>query len=464
MRNNMHSIGWHCAYYLRIKMKRAMDRHREQRAWYFYDWANSAFPTTVLTVFIGPYLTTIAKAAADSGGYVHPLGLQIAAESFFPYVVSLSVLLQVLFLPLLGAIADCSHFKKQMLAFFAYAGAFATMGLYFLQETNYLLGGGLFLFANLSFGASVVFYNAFLIDIALPEERDRVSSMGWALGYVGGGMLLALNLLLFAKAGDFGLGIGDAVRINLASAGVWWAIFTVIPLVGLKRRRPVKQLPPGEHYLTVGIRQLRNTLGKIRVHPQAMLFLIAYLIYNDGIQTVISLASVFGQEELGLSMTTLTTVILLVQFVGFFGAILFNHVARVISAKHAIIVSLLTWIGTLVYAYAFLKTTLDFYMMAVAIGVVLGGSQALSRSVYSLMIPRGQESEYFGLYEISDKGTSWLGPLLFGLALQFTGSYRIAILSLIVFFVAGLLLLFRVNVRQGIAEAGNDKFPGTASG
>jgi UMF1 family MFS transporter len=440
-----------------------MDRHREQRAWYFYDWANSAFPTTVLTVFIGPYLTTIAKAAADSGGYVHPLGLRVAAESFFPYVVSLSVLLQVIFLPLLGAIADYSHFKKQMLAFFAYAGAFATMGLYFLQGTNYLLGGGLFLFANLSFGASVVFYNAFLLDIALPEERDRVSSMGWALGYVGGGLLLALNLLLFAKAGDLGLGVGDAVRINLASAGVWWAIFTIIPLVGLKRRQPVKQLPPGEHYLTVGIRQLRNTLSRIRVHPQAMLFLIAYLIYNDGIQTVISLASVFGQEELGLSMTTLTTVILMVQFVGFFGAILFNYVARAISAKRAIIVSLLIWIGTLVYAYTFLKTTLDFYIMAAAIGVVLGGSQALSRSVYSLMIPKGQESEYFGLYEISDKGTSWLGPLLFGLALQFTGSYRIAILSLIVFFIAGLLLLFRVNVRQGISEAGNDKSPATAS-
>ena len=434
-----------------------MDRHREQRAWYFYDWANSAFPTTVLTVFIGPYLTTIAKAAADSGGYVHPLGLGVAAESFFPYVVSLSVLLQVIFLPLLGAIADYSHFKKQMLAFFTYAGAFATMGLYFLQGTNYLLGGGLFLFANLSFGASVVFYNAFLVDIALPEERDRVSSMGWALGYVGGGLLLALNLLLFAKAGDFGLGIGDAVRINLASAGVWWAIFTFIPLVGLKRRQPVKQLPSGERYLTIGIRQLRNPLSKIRVHPQAMLFLIAYLIYNDGIQTVISLASVFGQEELGLSMTTLTTVILMVQFVGFFGAILFNYVARAISAKRAIIVSLFIWIGTLVYAYAFLKTTLDFYMMAAAIAVVLGGSQALSRSVYSQMIPKGQESEYFGLYEISDKGTSWLGPLLFGLALQFTGSYRIAILSLIVFFIVGLLLLFRVNVRQGISQAGNDK-------
>lgn len=428
---------------------------REQRAWYFYDWANSAFPTTVLTVFIGPYLTTIAKTAADSSGFVYPLGVKVAAESFFPYVVSLSVLLQVVFLPLLGAIADYSHFKKQMLALCAYLGAFVTMAMYFIHETNYLLGGALFVVANLSFGASIVFYNAFLIDIARPEERDHVSSVGWALGYIGGGLLLALNLLLFARAGDIGLSTAMAVRINLASAGAWWALFTVIPLAALKQRQPAKQLPSGEHYLSIGFRQLRHMLSRIRLHPQAMLFLIAYLIYNDGIQTVISLAAVFGQEELGLSMATLATVILMVQFVGFFGAILFNIIARAMSAKRAIIVSLLVWIGTLAYAYAFVNTSRDFYIMAAAIAIVLGGSQALSRSVYSLMVPKGQESEYFGIYEISDKGTSWLGPLLFGLALQLTGSYRIAILSLIVFFVVGLLLLLKVNVHQGVLESGN---------
>ncbi|HEY7321973.1 MAG TPA: MFS transporter [Candidatus Binatia bacterium] len=444
-------------------MQRTLAQRREQRAWYFYDWANSAFPTTVLTVFIGPYLTNLAKAAADRDGFVYPLGLKVAPESFFPYVVSLSVLLQVAFLPLLGAIADYSHFKKQMLALFAYTGAFATMAMYFLQPTDYLLGGVLFVVANLSFGASVVFYNAFLIDIAAPEERDRVSSMGWALGYIGGGLLLALNLLLLARSGDVELSIATAVRINLASAGVWWAIFTVIPLMVLRQRQAPKQLPPGEHYLIVGVRQLRDTLSKIRLHSQAMLFLIAYLVYNDGIQTVVSLASVFGQEELGLSITTLATAILMVQFVGFFGAILFNYIARAINAKRAIIISLLIWIGVLVYAYAFLKTARDFYMMAAAIAIVLGGSQALSRSVYSLMIPKGQESEYFGLYEISDKGTSWLGPLLFGLALQLTGSYRIAIVSLIVFFVVGLLFLLSVNVDQGVLEAGNDQSGSAAS-
>ncbi len=443
-------------------MQKISAERREQRAWYFYDWANSAFPTTVLTVFIGPYLTTLAKAAADRGGLVYPLGLKVVAESFFPYVVSLAVLLQVVFLPLLGAIADYSHFKKQMLAFFAYTGAFATIAMYFLQPTDYLLGGALFVLANLSFGASIVFYNAFLIDIARVEERDHVSSMGWALGYLGGGLLLALNLLLLAKSGDVGLSIDAAVRINLASAGVWWAVFTVIPLVVLRQRQPAKQLPPDERYLIVGVRQLRDTLSKIRIHPQAMLFLIAYLVYNDGIQTVISLAAVFGQEELGLSITTLATAILMVQFVGFFGAILFHYIARAINAKRSIIISLLIWIGTLVYAYAFLKTARDFYLMAGAIAIVLGGSQALSRSVYSLMIPKGQESEYFGLYEISDKGTSWLGPLLFGLALQLTGSYRVAIVSLIVFFVVGLLFLLRVNVDEGVLEAGNHKFRSTS--
>lgn len=434
-------------------MSNAASNRREQRAWYFYDWANSAFPTTVLTVFIGPYLTTIAKHAADSTGLVHPLGLAIAAESFFPYIVSLSVLLQVIFLPVLGAISDYSHFKKQMFGLFAYVGAFATMGMYFMQGTDYLFGGILFLIANLSFGASIVFYNSFLIDIARPEERDHVSSMGWATGYLGGGLLLALNLMLFSKASAWGIDVATVVRINLASAGLWWAVFTLIPLLVIKQRKPVKHLPPGERYLTVGLRQLRHTLSKIRAHPQALLFLIAYLIYNDGIQTVISLASVFGQEELGLGMASLTTVILMVQFIGVAGNFLFNYLARVITAKHAIIVSLVIWISTLIYAYAWLKTTRDFYFMAIAIAMVLGGSQALSRSVFSQMIPKGQESEYFGLYEISDKGTSWLGPLLFGLALQFTGSYRVALLSLIVFFVLGMVLLVKVNVSEGARQA-----------
>ncbi len=428
---------------------------REQIGWYFYDWANSAFATTVITVFLGPYLTSITKAASDAYGFVTPFGLEIKAGAFFPYVVSLSVLLQVLTLPILGAIADNTHCKKKFLAISAYIGAFSTMSLYFLKGDNYLLGGFLFLIANLSFGASIVFYNAFLPEIASPKERNITSSRGWALGYLGGGLLLAINLALFSQAEDLGLTTEHAARISLGSAGLWWAIFTLIPLATLKNREPVQQLAPGEHYLSTGFKQLRKTLRDIKKYPHTFLFLAAYLLYNDGIQTVIALSSQFGQEELGLPMATLTTVILMVQFIAFFGAIIFEFIARKINTKRAIMTSLLIWGGALCYAYAFLKTEVQFFFLAAVIAIVLGGSQALSRSLYSLMIPKGQEAEYFSLYAISERGTSWIGPLLFGLALQFTGSYRIALFSLIVFFITGLLLLVRVDIQKAIVSSGN---------
>jgi UMF1 family MFS transporter len=194
----------------------------------------------------------------------------------------------------------------------------------------------------------------------------------------------------------------------------------------------------------------------VRLYPQTVLFLVAYLLYNDGIQTVIALASQFGQEELGLPISTLTSVILMVQFVALFGALAFNRVAEVLGTKRAIMVSLVIWTGTVTYAYGWLRTGGQFFALGAAIAIVLGGSQALSRALYSLMIPKGQEAEYFSLYEVSERGTSWLGPLLFGLALQFTGSYRIAILSLSIFFLLGLVLLAFVNVREAVLEAGNE--------
>ncbi len=429
---------------------------REQVGWYFYDWANSAFSTTVVTVFLGPYLTTVTQNAADAAGYVHPLGVTVLADSFFPFMVSLSVLLQVFFLPVLGAIADYTRLKKQMLGFFAYLGAFATMGLYFLNGDNYLLGGSLFLLANLSFGAAMVFYNAFLPDISSPDDRDRVSSQGWALGYLGGGLLLAANLALFLQADRFGLSASHAVRISLASAGIWWAIFTVIPLLALRTRASQRSLQPGERYVTVGFKQLGHTLRNLPQYPQTLLFLVAYLLYNDGIQTVIALSSQFGAQELGLEESSLISLILMVQFVAFGGALLFGYLARWMGAKRAILLSLVIWTATVVYAYGFLQTERQFFVMGGIIAIVLGGSQALSRSLFSQMIPAGQESEYFSLYEVSERGTSWLGPLFFGLALQFTGSYRIAILSVAIFFIAGLVLLPLVDVPRAIREAGNE--------
>lgn len=429
---------------------------REQIGWYFYDWANSAFSTTVITVFLGPYITSIARAAADAKGFVYPLGIPVAAGSFFPYIVSLSVLLQVFFLPILGAIADYSHRKKQLLAVFAYIGAFATMGLYFLEGKNYLYGGVLFLIANLAFGASVVFYNAFLPDIADPDSRDRISSQGWATGYVGGGLLLAANLFLFNSSTALGISANMAVRISITSAGMWWAIFTIIPVLALKTRQSIKRVPTGEHVITIGFRQLGHTLSQLRNYPQTLLFLVAYLLYNDGIQAVIALASQFGAEELGLGQSTLISAILMVQFVAFLGALAFNYVARLVGSKQAIMVSLVIWTVTVIAAYFVPRETpAAFFALAAVIAVVMGGSQALSRSVFSLMIPPGQEAEYFSMYEVSERGTSWLAPLFFGLALQFTGSYRISIVSLMIFFIAGLLLLTRVDIRRAAQEAGN---------
>ncbi|MBI3654598.1 MAG: MFS transporter [Acidobacteria bacterium] len=433
-----------------------MNDKRELRGWYFYDWANSAFYTTVVTVFLGPYLTEITKAAADAGGFVYPLGIKVAAGSFFPYMVSLSVALQVFVLPVLGAVADYSHIKKQMLAFFAYLGAFTTMGLYFVQGNRYILGGVLFLVANLSFGASIVIYNSFLNDIASEDKRDEVSSKGFALGYAGGGLLLALNLWLFARAESFGLSTGQAVRISLVSAGAWWAIFTLIPMVWLKSRQALKSLPDNKNYLTIGFSQLGHTLKGLPRFPHTLLFLLGFLLYNDGIQTVIAVASQFGQEELHLDISTLTTVVLMIQFIAFFGANIFNYIAKAVGAKRAIIISIAIWTATLLYAYAYLQTKRDFFVMGAIIGIVLGGSQALSRSLFSLMIPKGQEAEFFSLYEVSDKGTSWIGPLLFGLTFQLTGSYRLAILSLAILFILGLLLLTLVNARKAILAAGNE--------
>lgn len=432
---------------------------RELTGWYFYDWANSAFYTTVVTVLAGPYLTEVAKAAADAEGFIYPFGIRVAAGSLYGYVVSLSVGFQVVFLPLLGAVADYSHRKKQMLGLFAYLGACSTLALYFLSGDRYLYGASFFILANLSFGAAIVFYNSFLPEIATPDRRDSVSSKGWGIGYVGGGVLLALNLGLLSQAERWGLSTAQAVRICLASAGLWWAVFTVIPLLRLRNRVPVKKLERSEHLLNIGFRQLRHTLADIRHYPHTLLFLAAYLFYNDGIQTVIALSAQFGNQELNIPVDTLTLVILMVQFVAFGGALLFNVLASRIGAKRSILLSLVIWTGTLIYIYGYLRTTLQFFIVAAVLGIVLGGSQALSRSVFSLMIPKGKEAEYFSLYEVSERGTSWMGPFLFALAYQLTGNYRIAILSLIIFFFVGLAVLVRVDVRRAALESGNEPPP-----
>jgi MFS transporter, UMF1 family len=429
----------------------------EQRGWYWYDWANSAFQTTVITVFAGPYLTAVARAAADADGFVHPLGIPVRAGAYYPYLVSLSALLQVVCMPVLGAIADRTGRRRFLLGLLAYVGAGAALLLWFVTGTRYLLGGGLFLLSTVAYGSANVIYAAFLPDIAAPDERDTVSSRGWALGYLGGGLLIALNLVLFrlAESGSIPLAEGTAVRISMVSAAAWWAGFTIIPLLRL-RDRAVAAPVPGS-VLRAGFSQLRVTFGHLRYTPVTLLFLAAYLLYNDGIQTVISQSSVYADQALRMTASTIIIIaILLVQFVAMVGAWLMGRLAERYGAKRVILASLLVWISVLAYAYVLpAGRPSPFLVLAVLIGFVLGGTQALSRSLYSHMIPRGREAEYFSIYEIADRGTSWLGTLLFGLALQFSNSYRLAIISLLVFFVLGFVLLARTPVRAAIAEAGN---------
>ncbi|MFD3441766.1 MFS transporter [Streptomyces sp. NPDC058685] len=431
----------------------AGDRRREQRGWYFYDFACSVYSTSVLTVFLGPYLTSVAKAAADADGFVHPLGIPIRAGSVFAYAVSASVVLAVLLMPMAGAWADRTGRKKPLLAVAAYVGATATTAMFLVGGDRYVLGAFLLIVANASLSVSMVLYNAYLPQIAEPDERDAVSSRGWAFGYTSGALVLVLNLIVYSGHESFGLSESAAVRICLASAGVWWGAFTLVPLRRLRDRRIT---PGGEGAVGSGWRQLVATLKDMRKHPLTMSFLLAYLIYNDGIQTVISQASIYGSEELELDQTTLIVAVLLVQVLAVAGALGMGRLARTHGAKRTILGSLGVW-AVILAAGFFLpaKAPLWFFALAAAIGLVLGGSQALSRSLFSHLVPRGKEAEYFSAYEMSDRGLSWLGPLVFGLAYQLTGSYRDAIISLVVFFGLGFVLLARVPVRRAVAAAGN---------
>jgi len=434
----------------------AVDDPREVFAWTLYDWANSAFQTTVVTVLAGPYLTALAQTDVGQNGVVlsfGPLG-SVTATSFFPLCVSLSVFLQVLLLPIIGAAANDLERKKPLLASVCFTGACATCLLVFVTDGRYLLGGGLFVVANLCFGASLVVYNSLLNDIVTEPHRDRVSSRGYALGYLGGGLLLALNLALLTFAERLGLSRGEAVRISLLSAGIWWGSFAAIALRGLKTRVGKPDVPL--------FAELASTFNALRRLPLTTRFLIGYMSYNDGIQTVISISSVFLAQELFVARglpadeSFLISLILMVQFVAFGGAMLFAKVAAVVGARNAIVIALVIWLGVIVYAYAFLQTTTQAWVMGAVIALVMGGSQALSRSLFSRLIPRGREAGFFGFYEISERGTSWIGPLIFGIVVGTTGSYREAILSLVVLFVVGLAILLLTDTDR--AKRDSERF------
>ena len=432
-----------------------LNRAREQRAWYFYDWANSAFSTTIAGVLFAPYLIAIAENAAVDGR-ISVLGLSVAPGSLPSYTITASTLLSAILLPLLGAVADRTARKKDLLAGFAWAGAAAAALLFFVTGDNWQLGVIAFIVANLCFGAAAVFNDAILCLISEEDERDRVSSRGWAYGYAGGGLLLAANFLLVSFQ-PFGLTEGMAVRISMLSAAVWWAGFTFIPFLRIRNRPPQHVVPESGGYVSRSFGQLWTTLKEMRRYPVALTFLVAYLFFNDGIQTVIASASTYGVEELGFSTGTVLATYLVVQFVAVGGALGFGRAAERFGAKQVILVGLAIW-SLIVTAALFVpeQSLLPFMALAVAIGIVLGGTQALARSYFSLLIPRGREAEFFSFYHAMERGTSWFGTLVFGVVYQVTGSYRPAIFALIVFFLVGGALLLKVDTARGIREAGND--------
>lgn len=427
-----------------------VEDRREIFGWKMYDWAWSAFSTTVATALLGPYLLELAE---DAGG-VDLFGVTVAPASFFPFVVSLSAFLQVLVLPVVGAIADFTPHKKRLMMTLANGGSALLLGFFMVKADTVWLGGLLFVLASVAFGAASVVYNSFLADLVAPENRDRVSSRGYAYGYVGGAIWLAVNFALILTLEDTGL----AVRLSLAGTGLWGLVFFgLFPGRLIRARSPQRQRPPGRGWLATGVVEPLRTLREMRSRqPITLRFLLSYLMYNDGILTVIAVASLFAADELDAPATVLLGLILVIQFAAVPGALLFERLAGRYGAKRALVANLVVWLGLVVYAFGLLDTIGELWVLGVVLALVLGGAQALSRSLYSQMIPVGREAEYFGFFEIASRGTSWMGPAVFGIVNQLVGSQRLAILSLIVFFVLGLFGLVPVNVRQAMIDVGNE--------
>lgn len=432
-----------------VEPESAYDKN-EVFGWKMYDWGWSAHTTTVLTALLGPYLFELA----DDAGGVDMAGWTIDPASFFPFAVALSAIAQVILLPLIGTVADHTPHKKRLLVTLAYGASLLTAALFFVTGDTIVLGGALFVLGAIGFAAAGVVYNSFLPEIAPPQLRDRVSSDGYAFGYIGGGIYLALNFALIALMDDTAL----AVRISLGGAGVWAAVFIALfTHRRLKNRLPARTKPAGRGWIGFSLQGVVTTGKQLWTrYPVTFRYLIAYIIFNDGIQTVIAVSTSFAADELDAEAETLLLLVLMIQFVATPGAMGFGRWAERIGAKKALIVNLVVWAGLVIYAYGFLTSITQLWIMGAVLALVLGGSQAIARSLFSQMIPSDAEGEYFGFYEIASRGTTWIGPLLFGVVNQITGSQRQAIISLILFFVAGIAVLVTVDVRRGMSDAGQN--------
>jgi UMF1 family MFS transporter len=411
----------------------------ELRAWAMYDWANSAFVTTIVAAVFPIYYGTVAAAGLSEAVATYRYGIATA--------IALAVV--AFMAPPLGALADVAGAKKRFLGLFQGIGLAATSSMFFIYRGDWPLALGLFVVANIGISGAFTFYDSLLPHIARKDELDRVSTAGYALGYLGGGLLLALNLLWLQKPQWFGLADSEAAsRLSFLSVAVWWFLFS-IPLF---RRvpEPIGQFKaddaPGRLVAT-SFRRLAGTLRDLRRFRQAFLMLVAFLVYNDGISTIIRMAALYG-TQIGIARHHLIAALLLVQFVGVPFAFLFGRVAAWIGAKRAIFCALAVYVIVSVLGY-FMRSAVHFYLLSILVAMVQGGSQALSRSLFAAMIPRQKSAEFFGFFAVFEKFAGIIGPFVFASAVGATGSSRIAVLSIAAFFVAGSILLALVNVPAG---------------
>lgn len=440
---------------------RVTGQRRARFGFYAYAFANHAYVAVVGTVLFAPYLTSVAERAAC--GYTSTtdrrceqslsvFGIGVSPGSLVFYAVPVATVLSTLLLPSVGALADRVARPRVLLAVLAAVGSGAAVGMGGVAGGDWQLGVVLLVVGTVALAASVVVANSFLPGLSTADDRDHVSSRGWASGYVGSTVSLAVALAVVTAGPALGLSTGTAVRVCFVLAGVWWAGWTLLPLVLLPdlSRGGARPARP-----RLG-RDLLDVLRDCVSHRQTFAFLLAALFVNDGVATVIGVSSTYGSIELGLSQGLLLATILLVQVVAIGGAVLFGTGARRVGAPRMIALGMVGWIVVVLAAFVLpAHRVAPFVALGVAIGLVLGGVQSLTRSVFSHLVPVGREAGYFSLYQATEQGTSWLGTLVFGLVHQVTGSYRPALAALLAFFVVALVLLRRVDVRAGIVEVGN---------
>ncbi len=412
-----------------------------------YDWANSAFATTIMAAFLPVYYSRVAASHLPD----------TVATAYWGYTTAIALALVALLAPVLGAAADYMGAKKRFLAGFMSFGVTFTALLYFIGEGDWFLASVIFIVANIGFAGANVFYEALLPSVARDDEMDRVSTAGYAVGYLGGGVLLALNAAWYLFPESFGFtDDGQAVKAAFVSVAVWWVLFS-LPLFR-RVREPERRLGAGEavglNPATVGFSRVLSTLREIRRHRDLFLFLLAFLIYNDGVGTIMKMGAIYG-EEIGIEVSHVIGALLLVQFVGIPFTLAFGQLAARMSAKNGVLVCLVVYSG--IAAFGFVMTEAwQFWALAVGVAMVQGGVQGLSRSLYASMIPAGRSTEFFGFYSVSSKFAGIAGPLVFAVVGQSMGTSRWGILSLIVFFVVGAALLTRVDVAAGQKLARQD--------